>query len=191
MRIPATEILKSIPEFVGIRLNEQPKFTIVEKSKGVEVRSYVPIRLASTKVSSQSEDFRSVAFERLAKYIFGANAKSQKIPMTTPVFQERTGDGWTMSFALPAEFLRHSAPPPEEQGIELTLAPARLVAVSRYSGTNTDEKMAAAEKALTKWLAGHPSYVAVSPVWWAQYDAPFVIPFFKQNEAMVQVHPSH
>ena len=104
MRIPATEILKSIPELVGIRLNEQPKFTIVEKSKGVEVRSYVPIRLASTKVSSQSEDFRSVAFERLAKYIFGANAKNQEIPMTSPVFQERTGDGWTMSFALPAEF---------------------------------------------------------------------------------------
>lgn len=47
--------------------------------------------------------------------------------------------------------------------------------------------MAAHRAKLDAWLKAHLKYKAVGDIFWAQYDAPFVIPFLKTNEALVEV----
>ncbi len=188
MQIPTTEKLKSIPEFVGIRVNEEPCYQVVETLRGIEIRGYDPIRVAKTTVAGDFDAFREPAFKRLASFIFGDNAEERQISMTSPVFLEPGEAGWTMAFALPAKFLTAPVPRPTDGTVSLELIPSRVVAVRTFSGTNTEAKMHAAARELEFWLEKHPVYRAASPVWWAQYDAPFVLPFVKTNEAMVQVH---
>jgi hypothetical protein len=76
---------------------------------------------------------------------------------------------------------------PLDPGIELVREPVRIVAVLRYSGNNSDERRLEATRELLAALAADPRWRADDEVSWAQYDAPFVIPFVKRNEAQVPV----
>lgn len=188
MHIPATELLKSIPEFLGIRVSEEPCYQVVERLRGLEIRGYDPIRVARCRGKGPFELMRRPAFERLAAFIFGGNADGRNIAMTSPVFLERVGAGWTMTFALPARYLLEPVPRPLDPEVQIGLVPSRMVAARSFSGTNTEEKMEAAAGELETWLGRHPVYLAASPVFWAHYDAPFVLPFVKTNEALVEIH---
>ena len=207
IRLPASEVLKSIPEIFGIRLNEEPAYNVVEINSGVEVRRYQPAMLASVTVSKESDDFRHEAFRRLASYIFGENDGGarlamtspvlqekeigEKIPMTAPVLQTGQGSQWTMSFMLPKEFVSKKPPTPLDPTISFQKVEARTVAACRYNGNNNQEKMDANRTKLETWLKAHPSYKAVGEIFWAQYDGPFVIPILKTNEALVEVQATH
>ncbi len=188
MHIPATERLKSIPEFLGIRVNEEPCYQVVERLSGLEIRGYDPIRVARCRVAGSFEEFRGKAFERLAEYLFEKNAEGRSMAMTSPVFLERDAEGWGMTFALPAKYVMEPAPRPLDDGVQVGLIPSRMLAVRSFSGTNTEAKMAAAAAWLKTWLDRQVVYRPASPVFWAQYDAPFVLPFVKTNEAMVEIH---
>lgn len=203
IKLPAIEILKSLPEIFGVRLNEEPAYAVVETDAGIEVRRYEPSIVASVTISKEFDDFRHEAFNRLAAYIFGENDGGKKIAMTSPVLQQ-TGAGekmamtspvlqagsdrlWTMSFMLPKKFVNKKPPMPVDPSITLKTIDARTVVACRYKGNNTQKKMTANRLKLEAWLKAHTSYKAVGDIYWAQYDAPFVLPFFKTNEALVEV----
>lgn len=198
-KIPFTELLKSIPGFFGIRLEEQPKYDVVETLGEVEIRRYAPALLASLTVPGAFDEAVDRAFEGLAGYIFGDNSGAVKLAMTSPVGQkpERMamtgpvvekpgGGGWTMTFFLSNDL--DSAPPrPNDPAIELVREPERLVAALQYSGNNSEQARADSRRRLLAELAGHPRWRVDEGVYWAQYDAPFTLPFVKRNEAMVEV----
>lgn len=197
---PFKEMLKSIPGFFGIRLEEEPKFEVVEEADGVEVRRYAPAVLAEVTVPGEHDEAIDKAFARLANYIFGDNSRREQMSMTTPVTQEPAprstthpvtqaadGKGWTVSFFLGNDMAVDDAPTPDDPGIRLTRSPERLVAVKRFTWTPDADRRAESRDALRTWLDKHPTYQADGAVHWAQYDQPFVIPFLRRNEAQVEI----
>lgn len=199
---PLTELLKGIPGFFGIHLNEEPKYELVYSEENVQIRRYAPVVMAQITVDGEYDEFREKAFHSLADYIFGDNIRDEKmtlteappteraesiLPMTSPVFQEKSASGWTMSFILPAAYTMATAPKPTNPQIQLKQRPEKLVAVWCYSGNNTPEKIQEAKNELTQWLQQNPIFHPKSHFWWAQYDAPLTIPFLKKNEMHIWV----
>ena len=155
MKLPFSEILKGIPGFFGIRLEEEPRFDIVLSDADVEIRRYAPALLAEVTIAGNHDAALDEAFDRLAIYIFGENIDRSKLPMTTPVGQKVEGEvmpmttpvgqrdaggAWTVSFFLGNDLRSEDAPQPIDTGIRLTTSPQRTVAVVRYSGNNTEER---------------------------------------------------
>ncbi len=200
-RIPLAEILKGIPGIFGVRLDEQPRYTAVETAGQVEVRRYAPLLLARVTFPGEFDVAVDRGFDRLASYIFGANDRAMKLAMTSPVEQhphrgadgpvlaQEGSEGWTLTFFLSNEMTLAEAPTPKDASIELVRAPERTVAALQYRGNNTAQRRDDSRRALLTALADHPRWQVDGAVYWAQYDAPFTLPFLKKNEAMVELRP--
>lgn len=206
-KIPLIEIIKSIPEMIGLRVNEEPDYEVQQKDGPFEVRNYQPqVRASVTLQGLGFDEFRETAFKMLASYIFGQNHLGAEVPMTAPVLQEgalhdesvismtapvleeRRGEQeWTMSFVLPKTYTLETAPRPNNHEIKLELAPAQTVAVLRYSGSNSLKMIETHAQELTRWMNSNESIHPLSEIFSAQYDAPFTIPFLKRNEVQARV----
>lgn len=189
--IPLMEMLKSIPEVFGIRVNEEPSYEVLRKDENFEVRKYAELVRANVTLEANSyEEFKEKAFKILASYIFGENREEIQMPMTAPVLQRENEKGsWSMSFVLPKSFTMSNAPLPKNASVELEPSPERYVAVLAYSGNNDEEKIKAHQQELYQWVQNQPELQALESVESAQYDAPFVIPFLKKNEVHMGVLP--
>jgi DNA gyrase inhibitor GyrI len=183
MKVPVKEVLKSVPGFFGIRLEEAPKFDVIFDGD-IQIRRYDPFTVAQVTVQGARKEAAGEAFKELANFIFGENKEQEVHSMTNPVFIEATPEGWMMSFFLsPSEDLATALRP----NIKIVNYPQKEVAVYQYSGNVTDEKMNEAREKLLSLLQELPLYRAVSEVYWAQYDAPLTLPFVKKNEVLVHV----
>ena len=196
VKFPFTEKLKSIPGFFGIRLEEKPAYAVLEDIGDVEIRRYEQSLLAQITLPGTHDEALDAAFDRLARYIYGGNAEGENLEMTNPVYHRhelRTqdasmrpqGDAWTMAFFLANNMLPGEAPAPVDPAIELVTEPEHVVAVLRYTGNDSDEKREKYRVRLLEAVRGHARWAVDQDVYWAQYDAPFTLPFLKRNEAMV------
>ncbi len=183
MNIPLSEILKSIPGVVGIRLEDELPSTLIREEGELEIRHYEKFTLAQTNVRGSYKEATDKAFKRLADFIFGKNSGNLTASMTTPVFMDKETDGWTMSFYLApeAEWMQ-----PNDPTIKVESHPAKDVAVFRYSGTQTEEAMENSRDRLME-LVKSQGLTPISDVWWAQYDQPMSLPITKRNEALVKI----
>ena len=186
LKLPLKEMMKSLPGIVGIRSEEKPPYEVVATEGDVELRRYHPLLVAELTTPGNPDVAASQAFRRLARYIFGANHAQTAMPMTSPVLQEPAGARRRLTFIMPSGYTRDTLPQPLDTDIQIVEIPARTVAVIRYSGNNTEERRHKSAGALQTWLAASRR-VALSPVRWAQYDAPFTLPFLKRNEAQVDI----
>lgn len=207
LHLPVTEMLKSIPETFGIRMNEEPEFQLMEKDENFEVRRYGRCLRAKITLTGMSfDEFRSRAFHSLAGYISGDNRRkrsvstasplldgerarsSETITMTSPILLQQSSDWhWTMFFILPDEYNLRNAPEPLDPEIQLEEIPSVDVAVHTYSGNNTPERIKLYQDELERWLLARPHLHPEGQYMIAQYDAPFVIPFMKKNEVHIRV----
>ena len=203
LHIPLAEKIKSIPEIFGIRVNEEPHFEVIKKDRSFEIRRYHrQLRAKITLLGFGFDEFRERAFPKLVGYIFGGNRTSKNIAMTapvlehagetikmtSPVLQEHGSDeSWTMEFILPEKYTLANAPEPLDPDVKLEQIEPTTVAVMKYSGNHTEEKMHSREHELAAWLRTQPQYHIDGEFFGAQYDAPFVIPFLKRNEVHVKV----
>ena len=187
---PASEIVKSIPGFFGIRLEEKPKYEVLHKAGHFEIRQYAPMLLAQVAVVGHHDYAVDVGFDKLASYIFGQNNSRVNMSMTNPVLQEKRGREWMISFVVPSKFNLLTVPKPLNSEITFQNVPGQSVASFGYSGNNDIEKMKLASVQLKNELQ-KTNYYSRSPVFWAQYDAPFTIPILKRNEAWMLVAPRH
>lgn len=195
-------VIESALNVVGIRIYEEPRYVVVERlSDSVEIRRYGPRLAAEVQTQQGGQAGRSEAFRLLFEYIAGANrskdAKSERIAMTTPVATqfERVSmttpvatedgpEGLRMRFFLPAKLTRETAPEPLDPRVRLVEVAPQDMAVLRYSGNGKDYPARAAEL-----------LSALSPSRWRpsgelqsmNYDAPFVPPFLRRNEAAMAV----
>lgn len=193
----------------GIRLGEEPPFTLVEQlSPRVEVRRYGRRAVVETTVAAADEDAaRGEAFNRLAAYILGANRGRRNVAMTAPVETApggaaRRGDSiamtapvatapaepgsWTQRFVLPAKLALATAPEPTDPRVRLAEAPEETVAVIRFSGGWAETALAARRAELEAALAGSRWRAAGGAVTWF-YDPPFAIPALRRNEIAIPV----
>lgn len=201
LEVPFNEMLKTIPGLVGIRLGEEPTYTLM-KSEGVfEIRKYDPMTVASVIIRGEYEAALEEGFIKLADYIFGKNTQeyqvrtnsslikekqSAQLPMTAPVIHERAEMGWKVTFVLPREYTLKNAPKPLDPAITLTREPSRIMACMKYSGTNTLQAIEHRHQQLLDWLQT-TDFRTCSQVRCAEYDGPLTVPFLRRNEVQVRV----
>ncbi|MBC7457768.1 MAG: heme-binding protein [Bdellovibrionaceae bacterium] len=191
---PMTELLKTIPDMIGLRLNQQPDYTVIASDGDFEIRHYERTYLAQVSESGNRDEALKKGFHRLADYIFGKNSSnveneephSVKMAMTAPVFHEEKDGKWLISFVIPAKYHISNVPRPLDTEIHLVEKNPKEVAVVTYSGTNNDEKMREHQASLQLWL-DHKKIKTTSGFYFAQYDPPFTVPLFKRNEVFVKV----
>ena len=185
----------------GIRTVEEAKHQTLVDDGRFSVRQYADGVVAETFVDADYRDAGSVAFRRLAGYIFGKNQRKEKIAMTAPVLQEprrekiamtapvlqeRSGRGWRMAFVLPAEYTIETAPEPLDPTVLVRKARGEKVAVIRYSGWLSEARANTKSAELRQWLAQR-QYTATSKPRSAAYDPPWTIPFLRRNEIHITI----
>ncbi len=180
---------------------KEPKFSVIEKKDGYEIREYAPYIEARVQVSGEYREAMTSGFRILAGYIFGGNTKKQSIAMTAPV-KEQTSEKVPMtapvsetiltdttrvvSFVMPEEYTLSTLPIPNDKQIEIIEVPAHRSAVLRYSGYNNSEKVAKMKAKLLEYLKRDTIIVASAPRG-ASYNPPWTPPFLNRNEILVDI----
>lgn len=184
IRLPLTEYLKSIPEMIGIRVNEEPAYEVLEDEGNIEIRRYAPMITATVPVHGDGKDAEGEAFRRLAAYIFGENQEGKTLAMTSPVFKDCAKN---MTFVLPQHVIDEGAPLPVDKHIAVGRRPEQLVAAIRYSGENTETRYREHQQQLMRWLAENRRYQIIESDFSAEYDPPTSLDATKRNEIHVTV----
>ncbi len=160
---------------------EIARYTVLRSEGPFEIRDYPDLMVARTHLESDDDDS---AFRRLFAFINGDNVRSEKIPMTAPVFTD-TDD--TMSFVLPDDL--DTPPDATVEGVTLQRRPATRVAVYRYSGASTRENEAAAIDRLRQWTSSQGIATEGEPTI-ATYDSPMIPPPLRRTEALISIKES-
>jgi hypothetical protein len=192
----------------GIRTAEELSYETVSTENDIEIRHYAPHIAATASTDGNHTSVQRGLFRALAGYIFGKNTSQEEIAMTAPVVMNPDNNAesetiemtapvtmtpsennrWTMAFSMPSKYTMETLPKPLDEQVVLVEVPARTVAVVRYSGSFSDvESRAETLTALNRWLAQQPDYTAVGKPFFAGYDPPFTLPFFRRNEVLIEV----
>ena len=85
-----------------------------------------------------------------------------------------------------------TAPTPTNNEISLRLIPKQLMAVIRYSGRWTERNFNRHKEQLLESLE-ESNIKTIGVAESAAYDAPYVLPFLRRNEVMIEVNslPNH
>lgn len=188
-------VLASALSVVGVRdLYDQPAYRVLQTiSPTVEIRAYQP-RVAAETATADGDD--GAAFQRLFRYITGANADNRTIAMTAPVQESRmiamtapvqiSDNAMTMRFFLPPDVAAKGAPQPTDPRVHIISMPAITLGVIRYSGVPTRASRDDETARLRKALAGSGKTATGAPIYF-YYDPPFTIPFLRRNEVALQI----
>ncbi len=191
---------------------EEPAFESIKKDGDFEVRQYRGFIVAETFVKGDMNDAGSEAFRAIAGYIFGGNIsasanKSEKIAMTTPVTMEKTtsekiamtapvvmeksmeksaDEMYRVHFVMPSQYTIETLPKPVNPKVTLREVAAQKMAVIRFSGFSTDEKVRVKTEELTSWIEKQGLKIIGKPQF-ARYDPPMMPPFLRRSEVMIAV----
>jgi effector-binding domain-containing protein len=183
---------------------EKQKYTVIEKDRAFQIRTYQPYIAIETLVDSDFEEAGNTAFRRLFNYINGNNlskekiamttpvnqqlkqTKGQKIAMTAPVNQQKSGDSWAVSFVMPSKYTMQTIPQPIDQNVVLKQVPSRKMASIKYSGSWTRQLYDKKELALRQFIEKQNLKIIGQPTW-ARYNPPFYPSFLKRNEILFPV----
>ena len=132
---------------------EQYAYTVEKELDGVEIRQYEDAVFSSVKLKDSTyANSANQGFRILAGYIFGGNDKGQSIAMTSPVVMEM-GKEMKMSFMVPAELNMDSLPKPNDGRVYQEKVKGSKMAVIRFGGWASDEKIEEQKKKLTQELS--------------------------------------
>lgn len=180
---------------------EEPAFTIVRHVGNVEIRDYPALVVAEVAVTGDQKEAASKGFRLLAGYIFGGNKRRTGIAMTTPVAQEPTSEKiamtapviqtanegtWIVRFTMPSAYTLGSLPQPDDPRIQLRDLPAERVAVLRFSGFASKDRVAEKTAELIAAADAHDLHT-FGPVSLAQYNPPWTLWFMRRNEVMIKM----
>jgi hypothetical protein len=184
---------------------ETPKYELVTKAKGYEVRAYAPHIIAEVEVSGSYGESLNQGFRKVADYIFGNNtakdsiamtapvlhekqSASEKIAMTAPVLHEKAGekDSYKLAFVMPSKYTMETLPKPNNAEVTLRAIPEKKFAVRSFGGYATQAKVERETKKLLDALKTNNITPSSGPST-AQYNPPWTPPFMRHNEVMVEV----
>ncbi|MEO3758580.1 heme-binding protein [Mycobacterium sp. B14F4] len=195
------QVAESVLSIVGIRTGtEEPHYLSTKLTDSVEIRRYGPRIAAETTVDADEDRARNIGFRRLARYIFGANHRAEKIAMTAPVAQsgERIAmtapvvqardaeNRWTIRFFMPSKWTMETLPEPDDDDVTLVEVPAQSYAVLRFSGDRSPEAVAAQTRELMETLRQCGVEATGQAVAWF-FDPPWTLPFRRRNEIAIPV----
>jgi hypothetical protein len=179
---------------------EQPKYTVVERVRNIEIRDYAPMIVAETEVSGERQKAISEGFRIIADYIFGNNSFAQKVAMTAPVTQQGSkkigmtdpvtqqgdGDAWRVRFVMPSSFTMETLPQPRNTTVKLKEIGPKSFAVIRFSGMAGEDSLRRHTEELNEFTS-EKNLVPQSAPTYAFYNPPWTLPFLRRNEVMVEI----
>ena len=180
-------ILYFLNTSIAIAGLEQPKYELLSKDGRFEIRSYQPVHVAKTTVQDSFSPGLSTGFRRIANYIFGGNAGEQKIAMTAPVISTMPNQGSVdVLFVMPQSYSLQTLPRPNLSNVELHKEEWFEVAVYRFGGWATEERVVNMQKRLQSMLDERGIHTVGE---WrvAQFNPPMIPPPFRKNELMVRI----
>uniref|UniRef100_A0A0E0LD71 Uncharacterized protein n=1 Tax=Oryza punctata TaxID=4537 RepID=A0A0E0LD71_ORYPU len=131
---------------------ETPKYLILKRTANYEIRSYPPFLIVEAKGDKLTG---SSGFNNVTGYIFGKNASSEKIAMTTPVFTQASDDKLSdvsIQIVLPMNKELDSLPAPNTEAVNLRKVEGGIAAVKKFSGRPKEEIVIQKEKELRSQL---------------------------------------
>ncbi|EER88600.1 uncharacterized protein LOC8082243 [Sorghum bicolor] len=164
---------------------ETPNYLILKRTAHYEVRSYAPFLVVEAKGDKLTG---SSGFNNVTGYIFGNNASSEKIPMTTPVFTQASDDTLSdvsIQIVLPMNKDLDSLPAPNT-AVTLRKVEGGIAAVKKFSGRPKEEIVLQKEKDLRSQLLNdglkpHPGCLL------ARYNDPRTKSFLMRNEVLIRL----
>lgn len=150
---------------------EKQKYRVVKKEAEFELRFYPPATFATIK--STAKNYRELSgsgFRKIAGYIFGNNASSAKIAMTSPVHMDINETESSMSFVMPSEYDIKSLPRPNDSKVEIHESPSEYAAAIEFGGFANDATISKYAEQLRRSLEakgikpiGHYRYLGYNP----------------------------
>ena len=188
---------------------ESPRYSVLGKKSGYEIREYDPYIVAKTDIYGSFSRSLNRGFGIIAEYIFGNNVStrsdvtkeasladrpeitSEQIPMTAPVLSEKETDlemqgRYVISFVMPSKYDLDTLPVPRDARVELSPVKRHVAAAIKFSGYATEKRVLHNLQQLRQMLTldrieATPRYRV------AQYDPPFTFPLMKKNEVIVDL----
>ncbi len=194
--------LWSLVTYLTIWGLEEPKYIVVEKRSGYEVRSYDPYIVAEAAVGGEYRVALSEGFRHVAGYIFGNNIskqkiamtmpvsdtphQSEKIAMTIPVLDRESSVSRTVAFVLPSEYTIETLPTPTSERVILREVPGMKYAVRRFTWWPSEARIEQHTQTLLAKLEQDGYQVAGSATT-AYYNTPWSAPFLLRNEILIPI----
>ncbi|MEO0577664.1 MAG: heme-binding protein [Pseudomonadota bacterium] len=171
---------------------EEPAYSVVDAFEEFEIRRYEPYIVAEATVNGDFESTGNLAFNILAGYIFGDNQSQEKMKMTAPVTRRSSIDGnertTTYQFVMERKYSLDTLPLPTDPRVTLIEVPERIVAARRYTGRINERNYQENLDILLTELAA-VGIQATSEPQSAVYNGPFILPFLRRNEVLIDVDP--
>lgn len=189
--------------YLSVRGIEQPKYSVLKKSREYEIREYDPFLTAEVVVEGRQKESLSRGFKILFDYISGRNIKQESITMTAPVMQETAvqseriamtapvlqlqGEGsYRVSFMMPSRYSADTIPRPEDPAVKIVQAERKKVAVLQFAGYATEETINKKQERLNTLLQ-EDGHRILSSFQLAVYNPPWTPPFMRRNEIIVEI----
>ena len=187
----------------SVRGLEEPKYTVLEKRDGYEIREYAWYLVAEVTVEWDMRTALNSGFRKLAGYIFWGNTRNSSIAMTTPVLDivktseqiamttpvlDTSSSNWNhvIAFTLPSQYTLENLPVPNDTSVTFRQVPKTRRAVLTYSWYATESRVEAKKKLLIQKIS-IDGILAKGPVISAQYNPPLSFPLLRRNEVMVDI----
>ena len=136
-----------------VRSIEEPKYTLIEKREGYEIREYAGYIVAEVEVEGSMREALNAGFRQLAGYIFGGNTSKSSIAMTAPVMDTLSSSGkHTIAFTMPSKYTLDTLPKPSNANIRFRVVEKSRRAVLTYTWYATEGGVDAKKKLLTDGL---------------------------------------
>jgi SOUL heme-binding protein len=158
-------IIWTLGTLLVVRSIEEPKYTLIEKRDGYEIREYASYIVAEVEVDGDMRTAMSSGFRQLAGYIFGGNTAktsismtapvmdtmraSENIAMTAPVMDRVSNSGkHIVAFTMPSQYTFATLPKPDNANIHFRTVEKSRRAVLRYSWYATESRVSAKQELL-------------------------------------------
>lgn len=183
---------------------ENPPYQVIEEDGGFELRQYGTYIVAEVVLEGDYARTLSSGFRILADYIFGNNRQTAHIAMTAPVTgqpattaetigmtapvtaQIHSADRYRIAFMMPSQYSMDTLPEPVDRRIGFRVLPAHRAAALRFSGSLNEESGLKRWRELQLWMKDRRLQPAGLPIY-ANYSPPWIPPFFRRNEILVEV----
>jgi DNA gyrase inhibitor GyrI len=159
-------------------------YRVVRAAGQFEVRDYPPLAVVETPMEGRDSGMNG-SFNRLFKFITGANESKEKIAMTTPVFMTGNESNITMAFVMPQTFTVEKVPKPVDGSVMVRELPAGRFAVMRFSGGRSVKNEKKALDQLKQWMASERMAELSAPAY-GYFDPPWTPGFLRRNEVMLR-----
>lgn len=164
---------------------EMPEYRVIKKYENVEIRQYPAMVIAQTMLNkSTNQEQMSGGFRVIAGYIFGGNERNQKIAMTAPVVM-KMGDSASMYFMMPKQYSTSELPKPNSKEVKILEEKPRVMAVIRYDGFSSDDKIKKYTNELAAIIAKY-NLKTSGEYMYMGYNAPWDI-INRRNEIAIEV----